>query len=110
MISWLLNNLYFCRYKPIFAIVDKRWEGMLNQPLHAAGYYLNPQCHYSPDFQTDVNIKLGLYECMSRMVPDRDEREKIDLQFDIFKRAKGLFGLENAIITRNKKSPGYFFL
>lgn len=79
---------------------------MLTHPLHAAGYYLNPQSHYSPDFHSDVVIKRGLYECISKMISDKHEREKIDLQMDVFKHARGLFGLENAILTRNKKSPG----
>ncbi|XP_059624684.1 uncharacterized protein LOC132267551 [Cornus florida] len=39
------------------------------------------------------------------MVPDSNERVKIDCQMDTFKAARGLFGLDNAILTRNKKSP-----
>lgn len=42
------------------------------------------------------------------MVPDANERVTIDLQMDAFKSARGLFGIQNAILTRNKKSPGSF--
>ena len=42
------------------------------------------------------------------MVPDVNERVKIDLQIDAFKSARGLFGIQNAIMTRKKKSPGVF--
>ena len=42
------------------------------------------------------------------MVPDTNERVKIDLQIDAFKNARGLFGIQNAILTRKKKSPSYF--
>ena len=30
------------KYKEIFKIIDMRWEIQLHQPLHAAGYFLNP--------------------------------------------------------------------
>ncbi|CAO2834788.1 unnamed protein product [Amaranthus hypochondriacus] len=38
------------------------------------------------------------------MVPDAEERLKIDLQMDAFKNARGLFSLSTAIITRTKKN------
>ncbi|XP_042450633.1 uncharacterized protein LOC122035282 [Zingiber officinale] len=94
------------RYEPVYAVIDKRWESMLSQPLHAAGYFLNPQYHYSQTFQIDVNVKRGLYECMARIVPNVTDQDKIDQQLDRFRMAKGLFGIENAIRSRNTKSPG----
>ena len=30
------------KYKEIFEIGDMRWEIKLHQPLHIAGYFLNP--------------------------------------------------------------------
>ena len=39
------------------------------------------------------------------MVPDASERCKINLQFDSFKDAKGLFSIEAANIARDKKTP-----
>ncbi|XP_027182149.1 uncharacterized protein LOC113780554 [Coffea eugenioides] len=62
------------RYKSAFAIIDKRWEDQLSHPLHVAGYYLNPQFQYSPDFRSDANIKRGLYDCIAKMVPESGER------------------------------------
>lgn len=35
------------RYKDVFSIIDKRQKVQLNHPLHAAGYYLNPEFFYS---------------------------------------------------------------
>lgn len=93
-------------YQPVLDIIDERWETQLHRPLHAAAYYLNPHFHYSPDFKPNVDIKIGLYDCLQRMVPDRDELLKIDLQIDDFKKAKGLFGMPNAVMSRLKKSPG----
>jgi len=36
------------RYQPIWDVIDERWDKQLHRPLHATGYYLNPQFHYSP--------------------------------------------------------------
>ena len=38
------------------------------------------------------------------MVPNSNERCKIDLQLELFKDAKGLFGIEAAKIARDKKA------
>ncbi|KAK2400144.1 hypothetical protein QL285_049870 [Trifolium repens] len=72
-------------YTPIWEIIDKRWYKQLHRPLHAAGYYLNPVMHYSPTFKADFEVKEGMYECLKRMVGNRDERIKIDAQLDEFK-------------------------
>ena len=90
-------------------IIDERWEDQLHRPLHAAAYFLNPQFQYKPDFQANADIKIGLYNCLQRMVSDPDERMMIDLQMDAFKNARGLFGLPTAVMTRTKKTPGLDF-
>ncbi|KAM3299564.1 hypothetical protein ACQJBY_040854 [Aegilops geniculata] len=90
-------------YTPIFNIIDERWRTQLHRPLHAAAYYLNPQCHYSDNFKP-AEVKRGLYTCLEKMVPDLDGRVKIDLQIDSFRSAEGLFGMQSAIMTRTKKS------
>ncbi|KAL3506746.1 hypothetical protein ACH5RR_032128 [Cinchona calisaya] len=105
LLFFKIQQDYFCRYEHVFEIIDKRWEDQLGQPLHAAGYFLNPQYKYSSDFQSDVNVKRGLYDSIARMVEDPNERLKIDMQLDYFRDAKGLFGIQTAILTRNKKSP-----
>ncbi|KAF8410611.1 hypothetical protein HHK36_003143 [Tetracentron sinense] len=35
------------RYKPIWNIIDKRWDVQLYQPLHAARYIINPEFYYN---------------------------------------------------------------
>ena len=82
------------------------WEIQLHRPLHAAGYYLNPHFHYSPEFKAGSEIKLGLYTCLQRMVPDICERTLIDSQLEAFKEAKGIFGIEPAKLARKSKTPG----
>jgi len=64
---------------------------------------LNPHYHYNPNFKVHANIKIGLYQCLERMVPNASERCKIDLQLESFKDAKGLFGIEAAKTARDKK-------
>lgn len=82
----------------------------MHRPLHAAAYFLNPQFQYSPNFNANADIKIGLYTCLQRMVVDPNDRMLIDLQMDAFKNARGLFGLPTAVMTRNKKSPGIFII
>ncbi|KAG5251778.1 SCAN domain-containing protein [Salix suchowensis] len=86
------------KIKVNFGNVQKR-------PLHAFAYWLNPHYHYITDYKQDKNIKYGMYDCLTRMVPDEVERDKIDLQLNIFSEAKGLFGIEAAKKARDKKTP-----
>lgn len=82
----------------------------MHRPLHAAAYFLNPQFQYSPNFNANADIKIGLYTCLQRMVVDPNDRMLIDLQMDAFNNARGLFGLPTAVMTRNKKSSGIFII
>ncbi|KAK8931186.1 hypothetical protein KSP39_PZI016912 [Platanthera zijinensis] len=93
------------KYEPIWAIIDERWTSQLHRPLHAAAYYLNPHYHFSPTFRADAEVKIGFYSCLQRMIPNEDERTKIDIQMDDFKHARGLFGLDSAKSTRSKRAP-----
>jgi len=34
------------KYGSIWAIIDEIWNNQLHRPIHAAGYFLNPQYHY----------------------------------------------------------------
>ena len=49
---------------------------------------------------------VGLYETFQIMVLDARIRVAIDQQLEKFKGAKGLFGMNIAIDTRNMKQPG----
>lgn len=93
-------------YVPILKIIDERWESQLSRPLHAAAYYLNPAIHYSSDFNMSPEIKLGLYACLDKMIPNKSDLVKVHMQLDRFKSAKGLFGDPIAVLTRSKKTPG----
>ena len=101
----ILIFILFCSYKPIWDIIDARWELQLHRPLHAFAFWLNPHYHYITDYRQYNNIKYGMYDCLNRMVPNEVERNKVDLQLDIFSEAKGLFGIATAKIARDKKTP-----
>ena len=96
------------KYKPIWDIIDRRWDLQLHKPLHAAAYYLNPHFHYADNFNPDGEVMGGFYDCVEKLVSDANIRLKITTQIDAFKKAKGLFGREAAVTTRKLKSPGKF--
>ncbi|XP_057740493.1 uncharacterized protein LOC130957661 [Arachis stenosperma] len=88
-------------YEPIWEIIDGRWESQLHRPLHAAAYYLNPYYHYELNFMVDdADIKIGLYSCLKKLVPNQEERKKVGLQLPDFHYARGLFGNETAKSSR----------
>ncbi|WOL06774.1 hypothetical protein Cni_G15508 [Canna indica] len=55
------------RYKKIWEIIDKRWNYQLHRPLHASAYFLNPKFHYDPNFNADIEVKMGLYKTLDRL-------------------------------------------
>nr|GMC52846.1 HAT, C-terminal dimerization domain containing protein [Ipomoea batatas]GMC52848.1 HAT, C-terminal dimerization domain containing protein [Ipomoea batatas]GMC78242.1 HAT, C-terminal dimerization domain containing protein [Ipomoea batatas] len=83
----------------------KELRQQMHRHLHEAAYYLNPRCHYSPDFSTHPEIKLGLFHCLDKLIPNRDDMEKADLQCSAFHRREGFFGLAQAKNTVHKRTP-----
>ncbi|RVW19250.1 hypothetical protein CK203_095877 [Vitis vinifera] len=66
------------KYKEIFNIIDKRWEIQLHRPLHAAGYFLNPEFFYDkPEIEHDADIMSDLYKCILRLTRDPAKQEKV---------------------------------
>ncbi|XP_059070975.1 uncharacterized protein LOC131031585 [Cryptomeria japonica] len=46
------------KYMPLWDIIDRRWDGQMHTPLHAAGYFLNPLLFYKTDFlEIDAEVK-----------------------------------------------------
>ncbi|XLR54552.1 hypothetical protein HN51_022849 [Arachis hypogaea] len=90
-------------YIPIWDIIDARWGNQLHRPLHDAGYYLNPQIHYSSGFKIAYELKKQFYACMERMTENPDLITKMDVQLEDFKTQKEFFGskvAQNAIYTK----------
>ena len=73
------------KYKDIFEIIDKRWEIQLHQPLHAVGYFLNPEVFYDkPKLKHDEAIMRQLYKCIEILINDVDTREKAVDELSIY--------------------------
>ena len=95
------------KYKEIFNIIDKRWEIQLHRPLHAAGYFLNPEFFYDkPEIEHDADIMSDLYKCILRLTRDPAKQEKVVAEVSLFTNAQGLFGNELAVRTRKTRAPG----
>ena len=92
------------KYGSTWRKIDARWTPQLRRPLHAAGYYLNPQLRYEDKFSNVDEVRKGLFECMDRML-DYQERLKADIQLDLFDQAMGEFGSHIAIDSRTLRSP-----
>ncbi|XP_034693471.1 uncharacterized protein LOC117920189 [Vitis riparia] len=94
------------KYKEIFNIIDKRWEIQLHRPLHAAGYFLNPEFFYDkPEIEHDAEIMSDLYKCILRLTRDPAKQEKVVAEVSLFTNAQGLFGNELAVRTRKIRAP-----
>ncbi|XP_057821922.2 uncharacterized protein LOC131034440 [Cryptomeria japonica] len=66
------------KFDPIWEIVDRRSNNRLHQPIHAAGYFLNPHFRFGGSY-SDPNgeVMESLSTCIERMVPDVEERDLI---------------------------------
>ncbi|XP_052208194.1 uncharacterized protein LOC127811998 [Diospyros lotus] len=93
------------KYAPIFQIIDNRWDVQLHRPLHAAGWYLNPEYFYKAE-RIDPEIMTGLYECIRKLNPDIKVQDQIDAELSMYSNADGFFGNYMAIRKRAEKSPG----
>jgi len=94
-------------YEMAFKYIDTRWECQLHQPLHAAGHFLNPELYYSnPSIEDCSEVMTGLYDCISRLVPELATQDKILEELSLYKGAEGLFGKSMAVRQRNTVAPG----
>ncbi|KAF7145502.1 hypothetical protein RHSIM_Rhsim04G0154100 [Rhododendron simsii] len=58
--------------------------------------------YYDASFEADEEVRLGLYTVIERMYPGIQARLKLDAQMDKFHNAAGMFGIDMAVITREK--------
>ncbi|KAG5549643.1 hypothetical protein RHGRI_014824 [Rhododendron griersonianum] len=64
---------------------------------------------YSETFKADREVRKGLYTTIERMYPDMDTRIIVDEQLEKFKNAEGMFGMDMAKLTRDKKQPALWW-
>jgi len=97
--------------KRILAIIDKRWEDQMDQPLYGAALYLNPNKYF--DLKTDDvmagKLRSAFTEVLSKMVPDQDLQNKIDDQALEYEDLRGSFSNKIAINNIKTKSPSKLF-
>ncbi|MQL90238.1 hypothetical protein Taro_022821 [Colocasia esculenta] len=92
-------------YMPYLNIIDWRWDKELSRPLHAAGFFLNPQFFYSIKGEVPNEIMSGMLDCIERLVPDAKAQDKINKELALYKNATGDFGRKMAIRARHTLLP-----
>ncbi|XP_010246706.1 PREDICTED: uncharacterized protein LOC104589925 [Nelumbo nucifera] len=94
------------KYKHIFEIIDKRWECQLHQPLHAAGFYLNPEFYYddAEKINSDEEETITrLYKVIELFEKDKNKINAIIDEINKYKNADGVFGLDMTIWQKKVK-------
>ncbi|KAB1217840.1 hypothetical protein CJ030_MR3G014750 [Morella rubra] len=86
-------------------IIDHRWEQHQKLPLHAAGFYLNPEFFYSIEGDMHSEILSGMFDCIERLVPDTKVQDKIIKEINSYKNVIGDFGRKMAIRARDTLLP-----
>nr|GMD33662.1 uncharacterized protein LOC109192332 isoform X1 [Ipomoea batatas] len=88
------------QYIPFWEVIDEIWDKYLHSPLHAAGYFLNPNLFYSDDFFADPEVSCDLCCCIIRMTANLSIQDSIMLQIDKYRMAKGDFGLGSSELEK----------
>eukprot|EP00253_Pinus_taeda_P014045 PITA_14045 len=99
------------KYGPIWAIIDERWNNQLHCPIHAAGYFRNPQYHYKAKATRALRgeVRDGLIDCIDRMIPLECDQLEIHRQVTTFTNASGTFGKNLAKIAREADEPAQWW-
>ena len=99
------------KFQPLWDIIDRIWSNQLHQPIHAAGYFLNPCDRFSPSY-ADPNgeVMEGFSKCMQRMVPNIAVRDLIVAEMEVYQNATGkLFSSALAKRGRQTQTPVTIF-
>eukprot|EP00253_Pinus_taeda_P005938 PITA_05938 len=99
------------KYGPIWAIIDERWNNQLHRPIHAAGYFLNPQYHYKAKESGALRgeVRDGMIECIECMIPLESDQLEVHRQATTFSNATGTFGKNLAKIAREADEPAQWW-
>ncbi|CAH9065251.1 unnamed protein product [Cuscuta europaea] len=93
-------------YLVYWNIIDKRWEQLRHHPLHAAGFYLNPELFYRTGEDVNRRMRSLVYDCVERMIDDPKVQDKIVTETTFYQNADGDFGREMAVRARETILPG----
>ncbi|KAK4430874.1 hypothetical protein Salat_0849200 [Sesamum alatum] len=97
------------QYKPFWKAIDDVWKELLYSPLHSAGYFLNPNLFYSTDVYIDPEVVTGLFCCIVRSSEDLNVQDRITVQLEQYRIAKGAFGVGSQVDKRSNISPAIWW-
>lgn len=87
-------------------IIDHCWGSQWQNPLLAAGFYLNPKFFYSFSGDIHSNIRSRMYDCIEKLVGDIKIQDLIMKELISYQNAVGDFGRKIAIRARDTLLPG----
>ncbi|KAL0340299.1 UNVERIFIED_CONTAM: hypothetical protein Sradi_4546700 [Sesamum radiatum] len=83
-----------------------KWDIQLDRPLHATGYYLNPEFYYSnPSVEQDKEVMDVLFKCIERLIPSGEVQDKFIEELDILQKAEDFSGIPVVIRQRTTRAP-----
>jgi hypothetical protein len=95
------------KVKPYLKILDNRWDVQLRKNLHAAGYWLNPSCRFSSEYENHETTTSGMLDVIEKYAYDsRDLRTKLIAEMRAFRSCEGSFVRKTAIEDRTEVLPG----
>ncbi|CAI5944390.1 unnamed protein product [Closterium sp. NIES-64] len=80
----------------IKAIIARRWDAQLHNPLHAIGWLLNPHNQYIGEVRNDKEIRKGVDEVIQARGGDVQQRITLAAQVAQFHRGEGRLGSDDA--------------
>ncbi|RWR97937.1 hypothetical protein CKAN_02741000 [Cinnamomum micranthum f. kanehirae] len=94
-------------------IIDARWNDQLHHPLHAAGYFLNPEFYY-PNAQQhsdaiDTELRVGLREVLKKLLGVDDSIEAIQ-EISTYTQRRGGFADPLAMRAIGKMPPANWWM
>lgn len=97
-------------YLPIWNHIDFTIDRSMKEPLHLAGYYLNPLFYYQNrnEIERTEIFRDALVQCVHKMHQDHCTREKIVHQLKLYRTASQSFGTADAIRSQMNLDPGNF--
>ncbi|KAL0303089.1 UNVERIFIED_CONTAM: hypothetical protein Sradi_6177000 [Sesamum radiatum] len=97
------------QYAPFWKAIDDVWNDLLYSPLHSAGYFLNPNLFYSSDVYIDPEVVTGLFCCIVRSTQDLGVQDRLTIQLEQYRIARGAFGEGSAVDKRSDISPAIWW-
>ncbi|XP_058098369.1 uncharacterized protein LOC131243212 [Magnolia sinica] len=79
----------------------------MSSPLYSAAYILNPACLFAFVNPTKAltMYMVGFIDVLERIIPDREERDKISTLLDFYTKSEGIFSKDIVIRHRTMKLP-----